>query len=155
MPSQEREGHGWLKSEQEWADMVYVFLLARVQAMPVETRHAANYISWFEHEMARLDPKLSGLFYRLGEPQEMARSAGYSSRQLRRLQRNHAGLSPKSLHRIIRFQQLLASLQCGGEIETFGYSDQAHAIREFRQFTGMTPTYYVRHFQYGRNILSE
>jgi AraC-like DNA-binding protein len=61
--------------------------------------------------------------------------------------RQHVGPSPKEFARLERFQVLLAltdradswSKRAAGA----GYSDQAHMIREFRSFTGMTPTQYA------------
>lgn len=77
---------------------------------------------------------------------ELAAGVGWSSRQLEREFRTKAGLSPKALARIIRFQSLLqlvgeaplrewASLALEG-----GYSDQPHMVREFREFAGQSPT---------------
>lgn len=154
MNDNEPDGRGWLSKEQSWADLVYFFLLSRLQTAPIETHHAANYLAWFENEMERLDSEHTGLFRRLGEPLEMALAASYSPRQLRRLQRQHAGVGPKDLHRITRFQRQLARLQDEGVLDALGYSDQAHAIREFRKFTGLTPGQYMKQTQIGRNVQS-
>lgn len=67
-----------------------------------------------------------------------------SKRQLRRLFNNHIGGTPKSFSRIIRFQHLLKSATSPVPHKLSfldaGYSDQAHFIREFRNFYGSTPT---------------
>jgi AraC-like DNA-binding protein len=76
-----------------------------------------------------------------------------SQRQLRRRCHAAVGLAPKTLHRILRFQQFLALAQhamAQGRAPTgdglaalaaeAGYADQAHLSRECRRLTGLTPT---------------
>lgn len=75
----------------------------------------------------------------------LARQAGLSRRQLERRFRRDIGLAPKTFARIERFQQLLRALPTGeprwAEAAcAAGLSDQAHLVREFRDFTGLTPT---------------
>ncbi|MGH9907157.1 MAG: AraC family transcriptional regulator [Pyrinomonadaceae bacterium] len=76
----------------------------------------------------------------------LATKMNLSQRHLEREFRSGAGLSPKTFGRIIRFQNLLrlvgedtlrewANLALAG-----GYADQPHMVREFREFTGQTPT---------------
>ena len=57
------------------------------------------------------------------------------------------GISPKRLSRITRFQAALQALQTAGQDGTgaataaaFGYADQPHFIREFRELAGCTPS---------------
>ena len=60
------------------------------------------------------------------------------------------GFSPKEYARIIRFKYMLTqalatpSVCWGTLIEDFGYYDQSHLIRDFRAFTGQTPTEFVK-----------
>ena len=68
----------------------------------------------------------------------------YSERHRRRLYQQQIGLAPKQVARIVRFQQALHELRTADEVSLEGYYDQAHFIREFRAFTGMTPTAYRR-----------
>lgn len=75
----------------------------------------------------------------------LAFDAGISCRQLERRFLTQIGLGPKLLSRILRFQQVfravdanetswpLVALECG-------YYDQAHLIRDFRQFAQQTPS---------------
>ena len=75
---------------------------------------------------------------------QLATDLGVSPRQLERRFLREVGVSPKLLSRILRFQQVfravakantdwaLIAVQCG-------YYDQAHLIRDFRQFAGQTP----------------
>lgn len=70
---------------------------------------------------------------------------GVSERQLRRLFDYYFGESPKTFARIIRFQNILGakpSLESLKNNKVFydeGYYDQAHFIKEFKAFYGVTP----------------
>ncbi|MDW3193147.1 MAG: helix-turn-helix domain-containing protein [Cytophagales bacterium] len=70
---------------------------------------------------------------------------GVSERQLRRLFEYYFGESPKTFARIIRFQHILGakpSLESLKNNKIFydgGYYDQAHFIKEFKAFYGVTP----------------
>jgi AraC-like DNA-binding protein len=77
---------------------------------------------------------------------KLARDCNVSNRYLQKLFREKIGFSPKFLIRIARFQHAmnqlihsratsLTQLAC----ET-GYYDQAHFIREFKEFTGGSPS---------------
>lgn len=60
--------------------------------------------------------------------------------------RERTGLTPKTYSRIERFQHLIQYQQIEASwahaaLEA-GYSDQAHMVREFRRFSGITPTKY-------------
>ncbi len=75
---------------------------------------------------------------------------GVSDRQLERRFKSLIGLSPKKLARILRFQSFVTLLQnaktpdiLDRSLET-GYYDQSHAIRDFREFSGMTPLGYFQ-----------
>jgi methylphosphotriester-DNA--protein-cysteine methyltransferase len=62
--------------------------------------------------------------------------------------RRQAGLRPKTAARLIRFDRVWRHvdqrrpLDWGQVAADTGYADQAHLIRDFRQFTGITPTGY-------------
>ena len=68
-----------------------------------------------------------------------------SERSLERLFKSHIGVSPRLFHRISRFQKALNGLQSGSQQSLtslaylYGYADQSHFIREFRQFAGGSP----------------
>ena len=76
----------------------------------------------------------------------LARELGYSQKHVIALFRDHVGLPPKLLARIVRFDRLMTHLRGGGTgtwadlAATFGYYDQSHLVRDVRQFTGSTPT---------------
>jgi AraC-like DNA-binding protein len=76
---------------------------------------------------------------------EVARRAGVSPRQLERRFLDEVGLTAKALARLARFQSVFgttsdrADLEWAGVAFDCGYADQAHLIREFREFSGETP----------------
>jgi AraC-like DNA-binding protein len=76
----------------------------------------------------------------------IARRVGWSPRQLEREFASGVGLSPKELSRIARFQNLLRlagrepAASWADLAARCGYSDQAHLVREFKAFSGATPT---------------
>ena len=57
------------------------------------------------------------------------------------------GLAPKPLSRLLRFERALDRLRAGAELADValdsGYYDQGHLNRDFKQFTGRTPTEYL------------
>jgi AraC-like DNA-binding protein len=85
----------------------------------------------------------------LWSPDELARQAGFSPRHFRRLCLDETGLTPKRLGRILRFRHTLAKIRSrhrsGLPIDfaavaaEAGYYDQAHLIRDFREFAGCAP----------------
>jgi AraC-like DNA-binding protein len=76
----------------------------------------------------------------------LARELGYSQKHLISLFRDQVGLPPKLIARLVRFDCVLQHLKQGepgswAEIAArYGYYDQAHLVRDVRQFTGSTPT---------------
>jgi AraC-like DNA-binding protein len=75
----------------------------------------------------------------------IARQSGWSRRQLERRFREDVGFAPKTLARIVRFQN---ALRLSGRdpgrtwadvAASCGYADQAHLNRDFREFAGTTP----------------
>jgi AraC-like DNA-binding protein len=85
---------------------------------------------------------------------DFARETNFSTRQLRRVCLEHAGVSPKHLLRILRFRKTaqeisrIASTKAQPRWADFavacGYYDQAHFIRECQHFTGETPGRYLQ-----------
>ena len=77
--------------------------------------------------------------------ERMARAAGVSRQHLTRLFRENVGISPKQYCRLARFQAALAYAPRRAETDwaqaavQLGYADQSHMIREFRQFSTLTP----------------
>ncbi|WP_114560629.1 helix-turn-helix domain-containing protein [Desertihabitans aurantiacus] len=76
--------------------------------------------------------------------------AGVSADHLVNQFRRHVGVTPKRVARIYRFAALILSVDARGPVDwpglahTAGFFDQAHLGREFKEFTGHTPTAYLR-----------
>ncbi len=73
-----------------------------------------------------------------------ASAANLSARQFRRRCLEESGLTPKHLCRILRFRRALhlrsrPTRDWADIAAETGYFDQAHLIRDFREFTGQTP----------------
>ena len=78
---------------------------------------------------------------------ELSSIACLSKKQFERLFNSLVGINPKEYTRIVRFQKALEQMQHqSGEINqaqvayASGYADQSHFIREFKKFSGYTPT---------------
>jgi AraC-like DNA-binding protein len=74
----------------------------------------------------------------------MARQARMSERQFRRRCLEESGLGPKQLCRVLRFRRACElgqrGLPWGLVAVEAGYFDQAHLIRDFREFAGGSPS---------------
>jgi len=92
---------------------------------------------------------------------ELQQRTGYSRRYLDRLFRQHAGLSPKVLAEIFRFQRFYRKWAEGLSFDVFKaelydhYYDQAHFTKEFRRMTGHSPGKFVRDVsnEFGRRLV--
>ena len=77
---------------------------------------------------------------------ELEKNTGYSSRWLNMKFKQQLGFSPKLYASIVRFKTLLAHISIENDrimddkIYLDYYYDQAHFIREFKRYSGMTPT---------------
>jgi AraC-like DNA-binding protein len=80
----------------------------------------------------------------------LAKEVGWSHRHLIARFKQQVGLGPKTAARLVRLDgvyrrldQTRGRLDWGQVAADIGYADQAHLIREFRQFTGTTPTAFL------------
>jgi AraC-like DNA-binding protein len=77
--------------------------------------------------------------------QQIADSLAWSRKRLIRAFRSYIGVPPKTLGRLLRFRRALRELSSqlrvsyGEVVVKCRYSDQAHLIREFKEFSGLTP----------------
>ena len=73
-------------------------------------------------------------------------NTGVSQRQLRRLFEFYIGDTAKTFAKVVRFQNILRakpssqSLRQNKLFFDVGYYDQAHFIKEFKNFYGVTPS---------------
>jgi len=76
---------------------------------------------------------------------------GYSKTQKHLIEqcKKHCGLTPKVIHRIFRFNQVLQQIHQNKKIVwsqiayQFGYTDQSHFIKEFKEFSGFNPQEFI------------
>ncbi|OQP65415.1 hypothetical protein A3860_17270 [Niastella vici] len=78
----------------------------------------------------------------------LATRYGISARYMQQLFVQYTGLTPKLYSQINRFQNSLQLIREGNSSLTSiayecGYADQSHFIREFKTFTGLTPSGYA------------
>ncbi|MDQ7908106.1 helix-turn-helix domain-containing protein [Phytohabitans sp. ZYX-F-186] len=80
---------------------------------------------------------------------DVAAAVGVSHGHLDREFMAVVGLSPRALSRILRLRMLLAGLDVYAPVAwtalatRFGWFDQSHFIRDFKRYTGVTPSRYV------------
>ena len=89
--------------------------------------------------------------------QGIAKSVGLSERRLIEVFKSEVGMTPKLFSRVQRFQRARAMIHRQEERPDWvgiaadcGYFDQSHMIRDFREFTGISPTAYLE--QYDRFV---
>ena len=75
---------------------------------------------------------------------ELTRATGLGQRRVQQLLREHIGLPPQTLSRIVRFHRALAVASSGPDslvdlAGLAGYHDQSHMSRDFRALSGKTP----------------
>ncbi|CRZ14507.1 helix-turn-helix domain-containing protein [Mycolicibacterium neworleansense] len=87
--------------------------------------------------------------------ESLAREVGFSHRRLIQLFTTQVGMPPKRFARLQRFRHAhdaVSSTPTPPHWPTFaiehGYSDQSHMIREFQEFSGMTPVQQLRRTVY-------
>ncbi|WP_436447174.1 helix-turn-helix domain-containing protein [Microbacterium sp. I2] len=80
---------------------------------------------------------------------ELGMAARASSTYLAKRFKEVIGVTPKRLARSYRFTSTVLALDVAAPVDwgdvaaRAGYFDQAHFVREFREYTGLTPTRYV------------
>lgn len=80
----------------------------------------------------------------------LAKDTGLSFRRFNELFLREVGLTVKSFIRILRFERLIAHTRTSPALSwsqaavDFGFSDQAHLIRDFQSFTGFTPVQFMQ-----------
>jgi AraC-like DNA-binding protein len=114
------------------------WLLRRI----LEARAVADCVTWAWQRLSA-----SGGVVEIGA---LADELGYSQKHLISRFNEELGLPPKLLARLIRFDRVIQTVKAGGADSwarlayAHGYYDQAHLIRDFRQFTGGPPGEYLR-----------
>jgi methylphosphotriester-DNA--protein-cysteine methyltransferase len=76
----------------------------------------------------------------------IADEVGWSHRHLITRFRQQVGLRPKTAARLVRFDGVWRSIDQRRPLDwgaDTGYADQAHLVRDFREFTGTTPVEFL------------
>ena len=104
----------------------------------------------------KLETYLRNRIYQTGGQisiKELSQETAYSAPYLRRIFNKVHGVSPKVFEKFVRFQNVLDYLTYGIDKDPmkldqiavrFGYYDQPHMIKEFKQYTGKTPEQYLK-----------
>ncbi|HEX4850420.1 MAG TPA: helix-turn-helix domain-containing protein, partial [Puia sp.] len=84
--------------------------------------------------------------------QQLVKYTGYTERHIERAFSECIGISPKKFGSIVKlhsFLKLLKNKSANSNLTTIcydaGYFDQSHLIKEFRKYTGITPSEYLNH----------
>ncbi|MDR0228562.1 MAG: helix-turn-helix domain-containing protein [Flavobacteriaceae bacterium] len=110
------------------------FLLERVRVVKYNNQRAQ-----FASELLQTGKTLKEVQYELA----------MSERSLERLTKQYIGMSPKMFSRIMRFQYSLELLRSHENISSTAltyentYFDQSHYIKEFKEFTGVSPKQFL------------
>jgi AraC-like DNA-binding protein len=80
---------------------------------------------------------------------QLAAETGFSVRYIQQLFMNYVGISPQSFYSVHRFNKSLELVRSANTSLTdiayeCGYYDQAHFIKEFKAYTGITPSQLFR-----------
>jgi AraC-like DNA-binding protein len=99
-----------------------------------------------EHEIVRFIDK------NIDKPIDwLIHKSGYSQKHVIHLLKKHTGFSPKYLQRLYRFHLVVKEFQNQKSktdwfsvVHRYGYYDQAHLIKDFSHFSGISPTDYIK-----------
>jgi len=121
---------------ERWVEIVEIFLLQRL-SLSGKQQGRVQLIGGIINELKRED------FF--DNIENVASRYGITSRYLQKLFLQYTGLTPKLFSKINRFQNSLLLVSKQNESLTSiayecGYFDQSHFIREFKYFTGNTPS---------------
>lgn len=114
------------------------YLLSKIRRTPTASRE----IQWAWRQLA--------ISHGMTPISKITGNLGWTRKRLVRAFRDHIGVPPKTLSRVLRFQHALAELGSRSGVNASlvavecGYSDQAHMIREFGALSGSTPIELVR-----------
>ncbi|HXD11144.1 MAG TPA: AraC family transcriptional regulator [Anaerolineales bacterium] len=128
-------------------DILEQLFLGRLRSTPLSLKA----VQYARAEIARHHGALS--------IRELSENMGMSEKHLIVQFKQMIGSTPKELGRLYRFADILASIDPTRSVDwtwvahQFQYHDQSHFIRDFKEFTGHTPTDYLRlrRLMYTRN----
>jgi AraC-like DNA-binding protein len=115
-------------------DLMDHVLGERIRAARIET----GVVSWASRQIEERRGAI--------DVRALAHELGYSQKHVVHMFREHVGVPPKRLARLVRFDNLIQHLRQGGSgawaelAQRFGYYDQAHMANDVKHFTSTTPT---------------
>ena len=80
----------------------------------------------------------------------VAKHVGWAATKFIATFRNEVGLAPKAYCRVARFRNVIATLEGRKDVDwsdvalSCGYFDQSHFVHDFKEFSGVTPSEYLR-----------
>ncbi len=103
------------------------------------------------HRTVYAPPMVTYMLEHINSPlTQLANETGYSTRYLTKTFQKFIGVGPKTFQRIQRFHSVVSELNHHpGKLDwydvvfQYGYHDQAHFIKEFRDFSGLSPQNYL------------
>ncbi len=101
------------------------------------------------HNLKRVNAVVQSIYSGQQNISMLAQTACLGYKQFKRIFAEYVGSNPKKYLRVVRFQKALHVLQTRKDVNltqlTYecGYYDQAHLIKEFKQFSGYTPSEYL------------
>ena len=109
-------------------------------------------LSRVDFSFTRFDALIRSIRLEHGEQsiKMLANQANMSERTLQRKVKNAIGVGPKSFSNIMRFKMVLETIVKYPEVDwqdilyLSGYYDQAHFIKEFKKYTGRTPSAFIK-----------
>lgn len=123
----------------DWVNLIYFWLLEsrnRGLAIHDTVRSLKKFKAFID---ASLNEDFEKNFFEIAAASAHKMSLAYSDRHQRRLFQKLTLLSPVLFKRIARFRSAFQIMLQEQQIYWGGYYDQAHFIRDFKQFTGFTP----------------
>ena len=102
-----------------------------------------------EYNLKRINAVMQSIYHGQQNIDMLAQAACLEYKQFKRIFADYIGANPKDYLRIVRFQKALHILQTQPKTGLTqlayecGYYDQSHFIKDFKQFSGYTPTEYL------------
>ena len=115
-------------------EIIESFLMERIERESATDNYFYSTITKIRSNQGSFDAKTLSDYFYLGD------------RQIQRLFKENFGLSPKAYDKLNRFSNTVKYIKKYNRprwnelADEFGYSDQAHLIREFKSYAGFTPT---------------
>jgi len=113
-------------------------------------RFLLNRLYRFEaYNYKRLTSAIGTINYRENNVSTLAHEACLSQKQFKRIFTDYVGLNPKEFLQIARFSKTTHTLQTQPLISLddlaykYGYYDRSHLIKDFKTFSGYTPTEFI------------